>query len=670
MFNPLICSIFNRQLFFLETINFLIKYLFFLFVYLGLNSLTAQINSDSLQKEFANMPADTITLQKITALYHDIAQTNASSALVCAKLLKEKSLQQKNKLFITQANLILGQAYNNTSDFVNASLFLGEAKKIAEELNNKKLLFFIYNTIGTMYGYTDLNEKALENFNKAYALGIELKMGIQNANVLNNIGSVIYQTSNLEPAKVKKAKGYILNAIEILKSYNEEEDIASKYTNVATMYCDIHDYDSALYYLNLSKKIIDQKKLPDDLIVYYSVNGRICADKKEIDSAIKYYNLSLIEAKKLNNLEWQYENYLSLSDAYEIKGDFKNAHVFFGKYYYLKDSVVNQENVAIAADLQNKFEREKKEIQIEKLKANEARNKIVNYALIIGSALIFLLLLMIFSRYRIKKKSETLLQKQNILISQKNKDVSDSIHYAKKIQDAILPGEDFAKKIFLNSFIYYQPKDIVSGDFYWCGEKNNLKFFAVADCTGHGVPGALMSMLGGTFLNEIIITRGIKEPNIILDELKRSIVTSLNKNNEMNQTDGMDISLIVLDPAKNEMVYAGANNSIYIIRNNELIELKPNKQPVGLYYKDITPFTSQKFALQTNDTIYLFTDGFADQFGGAKGKKYKYSTFKSLLLKINGLSMGDQKNEIHNEAVVWKGDVEQTDDVLIVGIKF
>ena len=616
------------------------------------------------------MPADTITLQKITTIYNQLAKTNANSALVCAKLLKEKSLEQKNKLFIAQANLILGKAYNNSSDFINASLYLGEAKKIAEELNNKKLLFLVYNTIGTLYGFTDLHDKALEYFNKAYDLGKTLDMGIQNANVLNNIGSVIYQTSNLELAKVKKAKGYILNAIEILKSNNEEEDIASKYTNVATMYCDIHDYDSALYYLNLSKQIIDQKKLPDDLIIYYSVNGRICADKKEIDSAIKYYNLSLIEAKKLNNLEWQFENYLSLSDAYEAKGDYKNAYSYFGKYYYLKDSLVSQENVAIAADLQNKFEREKKEILIEKLKANEARNKIVNYALIIGSALIFLLLLMIFSRYRIKKKSETLLQKQNILISQKNKDVSDSIHYAKKIQDAILPGEDFAKKIFLNSFIYYQPKDIVSGDFYWCGEKNNLKFFAVADCTGHGVPGALMSMLGGTFLNEIIITRGIKEPNIILDELKRSIVTSLNKNDEMNQTDGMDISLVVLDPEKNELVYAGANNSLYIVRNNELTELKPNKQPVGLYYKDLTPFTAQKFALQTNDTVYLFTDGFADQFGGAKDKKYKYSTFKSLLLKINSLSMEVQKNKIHEESVAWKGDVVQTDDVLVVGIKF
>ena len=138
----------------------------------------------------------------------------------------------------------------------------------------------------------------------------------------------------------------------------------------------------------------------------------------------------------------------------------------------------------------------------------------------------------------------------------------------------------------------------------------------------------------------------------------------------MNQTDGMDISLVVLDPIKNELVYAGANNSIYIIRNNELTELKPNKQPVGLYYKDITPFTVQKFALQTNDTVYLFTDGYADQFGGAKDKKYKYSTFKSLLLKINSLSMEVQKNKIHEESVAWKGDVEQTDDVLVVGIKF
>jgi tetratricopeptide (TPR) repeat protein len=207
------------------------------------------------------MPADTITLQKITTKYNDAAKTNASSALVWAKLLKEKSLEQKNKLFIAQANLILGKAYNNTSDFVNASLYLGEAKKIAEELNNKKLLFFVYNTIGTMYGFTDLHDKALENFNKAYDLGKTLDMGIQNANVLNNIGSVIYQTSNLESIKVKKAKGYIINAIDILKSYNEEEDIATKYNNVATMYCDLHDYDSALYYLNLSKKIIDKKKI-------------------------------------------------------------------------------------------------------------------------------------------------------------------------------------------------------------------------------------------------------------------------------------------------------------------------------------------------------------------------------------------------------------------------
>ena len=186
------------------------------------------------------MPSDTITLQKITTIYNQLAKTNANSALVCAKLLKEKSLEQKNKLFIAKANLILGKAYNNASDFVNASLYLGEAKKIAEELNNKKLLFLVYNTIGTLYGFTDLHDKALENFKRAYALGIELKMGIQNANVLNNIGSVIYQTSNLETAKVKKAKGYILNAIEILKSNNEEEDIRYRRWSIKKIWLDIY----------------------------------------------------------------------------------------------------------------------------------------------------------------------------------------------------------------------------------------------------------------------------------------------------------------------------------------------------------------------------------------------------------------------------------------------
>lgn len=670
MFNPLICSIFNRQCFQFTFITLFKKYITFLLIYLSSTIAWAQVNSDSLLKTFENMPDDTISLKKINALFGEYSKTNSKTALLCAKALREKAVIINNKYFLAHANFVMGMAYNNSSDFINSSYYHGQAKKLGEELGNKKLLFSIYNSIGSMYGNNDLYDKSLEYFYKAFEIAEELNLSQQKASILNNIAGVIYQTSKLDPAKVKAAKDYILRSINILKQINSDDDLIAKYNNVAVMYCDINNCDSALYFLNESKKIIDEKNLPDDLIQYYSTVGRVYVEKNKIDSAIKYYNLSILEAKKLNNIEWQYENYLSLADAYEINGDYKKAFEYFAKFYYLKDSIVSKENVAKAADLQNKLEREKKEMIIEKLKANEVRNKIVNYALIIGSALIFLLFLMIFSRYRIKKRSEVLLQRQNILISQKNKDVSDSIHYAKKIQDAILPGEEFAKKIFLNSFIYYQPKDIVSGDFYWCGEKNNLKFFAVADCTGHGVPGALMSMLGGTFLNEIIITRGIKEPNIILDELKRSIVTSLNKNNEMNQTDGMDISLIVLDPEKNELVYAGANNSIYIIRNNELNELKPNKQPVGLYYKDITPFTSQKFTLQTNDTVYLFTDGFADQFGGIKGKKYKYSTFKSLLLKINGLSMTEQKNNIHKESIAWKGDVEQTDDILIVGIKF
>ncbi|MDO9000909.1 MAG: SpoIIE family protein phosphatase [Bacteroidota bacterium] len=646
------------------------KYLFIFLIFVSAKTICAQINTDSLNEELQKMPSDTITLNKIISLYNNFSKTNSNNALICAKTLRQKALEVKNKLYIAQANLTLGKAYNNISDFANASFFLGEAKKIAEELKNKKLLFLIYNTIGTMYGYTDLHDKALENFNKAYDLGKELNIGPQMANVLNNIGSVTYQTSKLDPIKIKKAKGYILNAIDILKNNNKDDELASKYNNVATMYCDIQNYDSVLFYLNEAKKIIDKKKLPDDLIVYFSVYGRYYTDIKKTDSAVKYYNLSLLEAKKLDNIEWQFENYLSLADVYEAKGDYKKAYEFFGKFYYLKDSVISKENVALAADFQNKLEREKKEILIEKLKASETRSKAINYTLIFGSVLILLLCIMIFSRYRIKKKSEILLQRQNILISQKNKDVSDSIHYAKKIQDAILPGEDYSKKIFPESFIYYQPKDIVSGDFYWCGEKNNLKFIAVADCTGHGVPGALMSMLGGTFLNEIIINREIKEPNLILDELKKSIVTSLNKNSDMSQTDGMDISLIVVDSTKNEINYAGANNSIYIIRNNELMELKPNKQPIGIYYKNLMPFTSQHYLFEPNDTVYLFTDGFADQFGGPKGKKYKYSTFKALLLEINPLNMSEQKNKIHEAYLSWKGKVEQTDDVLIVGIKF
>ncbi len=260
---------------------------------------------------------------------------------------------------------------------------------------------------------------------------------------------------------------------------------------------------------------------------------------------------------------------------------------------------------------------------------------------------------------------------QKEIIETKNKDITDSIIYTRRIQDAVLAAPGSLTTHFPESFIYYHPKDIVSGDFYWFTKRNDKIIVASADCTGHGVPGAFMAMLGSTLLNEIVVDKGVTQPSEILDSLRNGIITSLKQGNTSSDTkDGMDIALISYDKATSVIEYAGAKNPLYIIRNNELIEIKADRFPVGVYSKEeLQPFANHTEKIQKNDCIYIFTDGFADQFGGADGKKFKYSQLRDLLFKIHMLEMKDQKTALINTFESWKGKLEQVDDVLIIGIR-
>lgn len=269
----------------------------------------------------------------------------------------------------------------------------------------------------------------------------------------------------------------------------------------------------------------------------------------------------------------------------------------------------------------------------------------------------------------IERTAEIVAQKE--IIEAKNKDITDSIIYTRRIQDAVLAAPGSFETHFPTSFIYYQPKDIVSGDFYWFAKKQEKIIVACADCTGHGVPGAFMAMLGSTLLNEIVSEKGVTQPSEILNLLRNGIISSLKQGNTASDTkDGMDIALISYDKNTSILEYAGAKNPLYIIRNNELIEVKADRFPVGVYSKEeLQPFTNHAQKIQTNDCLYIFTDGFADQFGGEDGKKFKYSQLRQLLLKIHLIEMTDQKTALMNTLENWKGSLEQVDDVLMIGIR-
>ncbi|MCG3166374.1 MAG: hypothetical protein POELPBGB_02152 [Bacteroidia bacterium] len=268
-----------------------------------------------------------------------------------------------------------------------------------------------------------------------------------------------------------------------------------------------------------------------------------------------------------------------------------------------------------------------------------------------------------------ERTSEIVAQKE--IIEAKNKDITDSIIYTRRIQDAVLPNASALQTHFSDSFIFYRPKDIVSGDFYWFIRRNEKIIVAAADCTGHGVPGAFMAMLGNTLLNEIVTEKGITKPSEILNALRTGIINSLRQDDAGNDTkDGMDIALISLDSASNTLEFAGAKNPLYIIRNNELIEIKADRFPVGVYSKDeLEPFTNHTKKIEKGDCVYIFTDGIADQFGGADGKKFKYSRLREVFLRIHQLKMQDQKTEMIKTLDNWKGTIEQVDDVLIIGIR-
>ena len=251
------------------------------------------------------------------------------------------------------------------------------------------------------------------------------------------------------------------------------------------------------------------------------------------------------------------------------------------------------------------------------------------------------------------------------------KQVTDSIHYAKRIQEAILPSQQYIDEVLPNSFVLYKPKDIVSGDFYWVVKKNNLVYFAAVDCTGHGVPGAFMSLVGHNILQDIINHSSKITPAEIMNSLREGVINTLNSDNSAKDTkDGMDMTLCCINYDTLELQYAAAFNPLYLVRNGELVQHEANKFPIGKFIGEKQYFKNNVVQLQKNDQIFIFSDGYADQFGGPKGKKFMVGNFRKLLLNVSKQSLKNQKETLESTLNNWQGDQEQVDDVLVIGVKF
>ncbi|MCK5856413.1 MAG: DUF4154 domain-containing protein [Bacteroidales bacterium] len=333
-------------------------------------------------------------------------------------------------------------------------------------------------------------------------------------------------------------------------------------------------------------------------------------------------------------------------------------------------------------------------ILAQKKKINQQLAKIEQQQLILYLSIVFIILLVglgyfIYRSYQIKKQANIALEQKNNLIEKQNieiteqrdlareqrdhiatqkKEIMDSIVYARRIQKAILPNIEMIRESLQHFFILFKPRDIVSGDFYWESRVDDEIIVIAADCTGHGVPGAFMSMLGVTFLNEIVNSHKITQPGKILDLLRDKVIHSLNQQHDNPLRDGMDISVINYNFATKQVSFAGANNPLFIIHNGELSEIKADKMPIALYDKMVS-FSNKNVELQENDCLYIFSDGYVDQFGGPKDKKFMKKRFKQLLMDICHLPLDEQKEILDKAYEDWRGDGEQVDDVLVIGLK-
>jgi serine phosphatase RsbU (regulator of sigma subunit) len=268
----------------------------------------------------------------------------------------------------------------------------------------------------------------------------------------------------------------------------------------------------------------------------------------------------------------------------------------------------------------------------------------------------------------VRQKEE--IEKQRQKLEELYKDVTDSIRYAKRLQESILPPDFMVRNMLPDSFVLYKPKDIVSGDFYWFHKRQSKILFAAVDCTGHGVPGAFMSLVGSNAINQATKEHGLIQPSLILDDINKISSEALNKGVEKNSVrDGMDIAFCSFDTESKELEFAGANNPLYLVRAGELTQIKPDTFAIGGFEPGTKKYTNHKLKLQKNDCLYIFSDGYADQFGGIKGKKFMYRQFRNLILSIVNKPMDEQKKYLDEAIEKWRGRYEQVDDMLIIGVR-
>jgi serine phosphatase RsbU (regulator of sigma subunit) len=565
----------------------------------------------------------------------------------------------------------IGYDADNKGNVIKAIEYYNKALKLREKARDKKGIAESTNNLGSLYSYQNDMKAAIACYSKAVQLYEEIGDIEGSAQSLNNLGNGYNNISNHQ-----KSIEYNTKALHIQEKYNDELGMSNSLSNLGTAYEELGQISKAIDYYDRSLKIRERVGSKSGMAESLHSLGSIYYDSKDLKNAKRCADKSYSLAKELGFPKQIEDGAHLLYKIYQKENNTAKALEMYKTYIQMRDSTSGIEQVREATSSKYKWEEQQQNLEHEKqtaIAAAEQKKQRLFMLLIICIAIATAIIaLIVFKNLQRYKKAKRIIEKQKELVEEKQKEILDSIRYAKRIQDAVLKEQEHVSAHLPGHFVLFQPKDIVSGDFYWSIEKDNHWYIAAADCTGHGVPGAFLTILGTSFLNELNATDALLTPAEILDKLRSRMIAELSvTNKETNETkDGMDISLARLNLATKELMWAGANNPLWIISKNKqesIVEIPAHKQPIG-FYPTLTPYPNHVLQLHKGDTFYLFTDGYADQFGGEKGKKLKYKTMKDLLLNNTNESMDNQKQILLDFFTAWKRDYEQTDDVCIIGI--
>ncbi|MES2286613.1 MAG: tetratricopeptide repeat protein [Bacteroidota bacterium] len=704
------------------------KQLFYLSLFLISFEMMGQLTPkqeqavDSLKNFINKAQHDTLKINAYTAWDNIIyisdpkldLELNLKIVELANENLKKETLSDSEKKVFKKAQSLgfnsLGIIFYNKGDFDKAINYYSRSLKIRAEIGDKKGIAATLNNFGIVYQDQGDNAKAIEYYTRSLKTNEEIGDKKGEANTLSNIGriyreqndtskAIYYQTRSLklresigdkrgmaiafsnigsiysDQGNKTKAMEYFIHYLKISEEIGDKNNIALALGNIGLVYKNQGDNAKALDYYNKSLKMFEEIGKKKWMAASLTNIGEIYKQKGEIEKAIQYYKNALVIAQSAGLVATTKDASQSLFNSYKITGNYKEALKMHELYIMMRDSILseNSQKAIMKQEIKYTYDKEKAldAKENEKQKAisaeREQKQKVAIYGITGSLVMVLVFALFVFNRWRFTRKQNKIIEEQKNLVEGKQKEILSSITYAKRLQEAILPPDHYVKTYLPSSFIFYKPKDIVAGDFYWMERRDEILFIAAADCTGHGVPGAMVSVICSNALNRVVLELGITEPGKILDKTRELVLETFSRSDK-EVKDGMDISLATINTNTKEIKWSGANNPLWYISNGKLIEVKANKQAIGKTDNPL-PFTTHSFQLNEGDLFYLSTDGYADQFGGGNGKKLKKKALKQMLLQNSQLSPTQQKEKLESSFNNWMGTLEQIDDVCMIGVK-